>query len=452
MYRVLISKGFLVLGLATALLVLCGFPAHAAIDGVTGTAFNLAAKQDHISSSDGDSILMWGYANGAGRMQFPGPTLIVNEGDTITVTLTNELPPAAGNVSIVFPGHQVAAAGGVAGLLTREAPPGGATAVTYTFTATHPGTYLYHSGTRPDLQVEMGLIGAIIVRPSGFNPAAPQAYRHADSAYTREFLFLLTEMDVSVHRNVEFGKMNQINTATFFPVNWFINGRNFPDNMAKANAAWLPTQPYNCSPMMHPGEKVLCRVIGAGRDLHPFHFHGNNVRVIARDGWVLQSAPGAGIDLAYSDFTVTSVPGQTFDAIFEWTGAKLGWDVYGHKQDLDNPPTGNFPGAEDIDHNGNGIFDSVPLAKNEDPADHGKPLPVILPTRDDVIFGQFYSGSPYLGQKDGLPPDHPGLNVGGGFFYMWHSHSEKELTSNDLFPGGMMTFMNIVPWKVAIVE
>ncbi len=56
------------------------------------------------------------------------------------------------------------ATGGVAGLLTQEAAPGGT--VTYTFTPTSPGTRSYYSGTQSDLQVEMGMYGAIIVLPS----------------------------------------------------------------------------------------------------------------------------------------------------------------------------------------------------------------------------------------------------------------------------------------------
>ena len=40
----------------------------------------------------------------AAAMQIPGPTLIVTEGQTVTVTLTNNLPTAAGNTSILFPG------------------------------------------------------------------------------------------------------------------------------------------------------------------------------------------------------------------------------------------------------------------------------------------------------------------------------------------------------------
>ena len=67
--------------------------------------------------------------------------------------------------------------------------------VSYTFTATHAGTYLYHSGTQPALQVEMGLLGALIVRPA----VANQAYGHANTRFDHEYLFLLTEMDARIH-------------------------------------------------------------------------------------------------------------------------------------------------------------------------------------------------------------------------------------------------------------
>ena len=60
------------------------------------------------------------------------------------------------------------------------------------------------------------------------------------------------------------------------------------------NVPWLPTQPYNCLPRMHAGEKLLMRVVNAGRDLHPLHTHGNNFMLLARDGRMLESAPGTG--------------------------------------------------------------------------------------------------------------------------------------------------------------
>ncbi|MCL5098603.1 MAG: multicopper oxidase domain-containing protein, partial [Candidatus Omnitrophica bacterium] len=145
------------------------------IDGITGPNFNLVAAPGNLSTPEGNSLYFWGYGtNGA---QYSGPTLIANQGATVTVTLTNKLPVPA---SIVFPGQSgvtFSTLGGstLNGLLTREAAPAqldgsGGGVVRYQFTASQPGTYMYHSGTRPDLQIEMGLVGALIVRPTGFDP------------------------------------------------------------------------------------------------------------------------------------------------------------------------------------------------------------------------------------------------------------------------------------------
>lgn len=415
---------------------------HGMIDGVSGVlgpdgtvrSFTLVAQPGYISAADGNSILVWGFADGdvtapnVPVTQYPGPTLIANQGETVEITLTNELSVP---VSMVFPGHAVTAEAVAAptqvGLLALEAGPATAAAaggtVRYRFTAAQPGTYLYHSGTRPDLQVEMGLVGALIVRPAGFDPTAPTAYGHPGSAYSQEYLFLLTEMDARIHRLVEQGLMDQVDTTAYFPTYWFINGRCAPDTMFEPYAAWLPTQPYGSMPMMYPGEKVLTRVIGGGRDLHPFHHHGNHARVIAVDGRLLDSGSGSPqIDLSFEEFTVQTVPGQTVDAIFTWTGEGMGWDIYGHPS---NDPATLVPG--------------------EDPADHGKSFPVLLPENLDLVFGGFYSGSPFLGSAGGLPPGEGGLNPTGGFVYMWHSHNEKELTNNNIFPGGMMTMMVVMP-------
>ena len=89
----------------------------------------------------------------------------------------------------------------------------------------------------------------------------------------------------------------------------------------------------------------------------------------------------------------------------------------------------------------------------EDPGndDHGKPFPVILAQRDDLVLGQFWSGSPFLGGSGDLPPGHPGGNTAGGYLFPWHSHSEKELTSNDVFPGGLLTFVILEPPNVCIL-
>ena len=100
-------------GLA-ALLVCLGGSAHARVvgwegetsvdDGVTVRTFNLTARHDFVSTSDGNSHYAWGYGHGtAFPMQHPGPTLIAHQGDTVKVILHNTLPVP---VSIIFPGQQ----------------------------------------------------------------------------------------------------------------------------------------------------------------------------------------------------------------------------------------------------------------------------------------------------------------------------------------------------------
>jgi len=435
--------------LVALLLLVPASGALAQIDGLTGTTFNLTAKTGHIITPDAASMMIWGYADDStGQVQIPGPTLIVNQGDHITINLHNNLPEP---VSIVFPGHQVTATGGDPGVLTNEVPGNDAvTQVSYEFDATEPGTYTYYSGSHADLQVEMGLYGAIIVRPAGFNPAAPTAYGDARSAYDYEFLILQSEMDMDLNHQVQLSMIADptappvIDTAAKHETIWFLNGRPGPDTLAPAGAVWMPAQPYNCLPRGNPGKRILARMIGAGSDSHPFHTHGNNYDLIARNGRLLESAPGAsrpatevGIvpDLAVSDYTQTTAPGGTYDTIYAWTGEDLGWDIYG-----------TTDGHTCTDGNGDDFDDTT----FEFCPDHGKPLPVVLPDIKDLTFGMFYSGSPLLGSQGSLPPGEGGFNVNFGYFHIWHSHNERELTNNDIFPGGMLTFFIVEPPGVAI--
>jgi len=434
--------------MAAVAVMLVTLPAvsQAEIVGISGPAFNLTAKADYVVTGDLNSVLIWGYAADGGRAQLPGPTLIVNEGDTVTVNLASEIPGQ--NVSILFPGQEnVTASGGVAGLLTQEAVPGGAT-VSYSFSALRPGTYFYHSGTNITLQTEMGLSGTLIVRPA---MGANCAYNDADSCFDREFLFFLSEMDPLVHNTVEqqgvAGLAGTNYLSDYFPTYWWLNGRTAVDTMAADGVGWLPTQPYGAMVRLHPHEKVLMRVVGGNRDMHPFHHHGNHARVIATDGRLLQSPGGAGADLSYQVFTVQSHPGGTVDAIFDWTGQDLGWDIYGTTA-ADPGLAHTCNGIPDTDPNpGSPGFDAV---SGEYCPDHGKPLPIVLPENQNLAFGGFWSGSPFLGNLGGLPPGEGGLNPGGGFPFMWHSHTEKEMTNWDIFPGGMMTMMIVEKWDVPI--
>jgi FtsP/CotA-like multicopper oxidase with cupredoxin domain len=487
--------------------------AQAAAPGITGPNFNLTAQPAYLSQPDGAMVYAWGYGcNGpptgflpatisapfCNGMQVPGPTLIVHENDTVTVTLTNQLPTAAGNTSILFPGFNVTASGGVVGLLTREAAPGGT--VTYTFTASSPGTRAYYSGTQGDLQVEMGLYGAIIVLPasppsvcnpvpnslahyvaSGNSPEAdfrlaPAAYDHPRTCYDREYLFQFSEMDANIHAqalaqvtlagNCVAGTPScslHVPTEPYHPSYFMINGRSMPDDMDPNYAPQYQHQPYNGNPHMHPGEQVLLRIVGQGRWQHPFHEHGNHVRILGRDGNLILSSTAPGeLNLAGPLlFTTTTTPGLAMDGIFQWTGKGLNWDAYGH-----NPKSGDALAKLPCDGLLNG-YHSVKTDLNyyEWCQDHNKPLqvfpfgdvaaggPATLPDPNLFTNGPWYGGSPYLGPDATIravgatgttPPSGTIANPPSseaGWAFMWHSHNEREITTNNIFPGGMLMMM-----------
>ena len=707
--------GLLLRGAAVSFISMFAIIAHAAAPGITGLSFDLSAAPGYINQPDGNSIYSWGYGcntqpsgfapatiTGAtcSNMQLPGPTLIVNQGDFVTVTLHNNLPASAGNTSILFPGFDVTVAtipvtttttapftvgvqsavevalnfvsaittmggncyaatdtlnitgGGGTGVtatitsitpdttstcvdpatgtingitvtaggsgytstpvvsitsiagsgatlgavitagtgtvtittstaeaftsgesvtianmttagyngtftissvinsmnftytnpvalglasdtsatgfatanvttsvttqqptgfpgnLTQEAAVGGT--VTYTFVANTPGTHTYYSGTRGDLQIEMGLYGALIVLPTTGNAVptgyvvqatgsslpntchasgtgtlpnggpdfrlAAAAYDHPSACYDREYLFQFSEIDPGIHRQAEEQATLPCTQATgcmvvatepYVPAYFLINGRSMPDLMDSNYAVQYPHQPYNGNPHMHPGELTLLRVIGTGRWQHPFHEHGNHVRVLARDGNMLLSPSGklAGPAL----FTTTTTPGMAMDGIFQWTGKGLNWDAYAHADGITTDVC--VPDANGYYTTGSG---ALPTAPNyfEWCADHKKALeakptgmvgsggPVTLPDANIMVNGAWYGGSPYLGPdataravgSTPIPPSGTVANDSGGFAFMWHSHNEREITTNNAFPGGMMMMMLVDPWVYPISE
>lgn len=371
--------------------------------------FDLTTRTGYIDLPDGNTAFMWGYSSGFDAFQHPGPVLCVHEHDTVTVILHNTLPESS---SVVFPGMDDVAANGVpsqpqtngTGLMTSLAPDAAANngTMTYTFTADRPGTYLYESGTNPEKQVRMGLFGALIVRPS---MGDTYAYDSADSQFTpgEEFMVLLSEIDPYQHQAAEAGKTFNLNN--YKPRYWLINGRGYPDSIADNGASWLPNQPYGSLATVKPYDATthplpgMARYLSVGSEDYPFHPHGNNGLVIGRDGHELKNA--AGQDLSMEKFAINIGPGQTWDVIFKW------YDAEGYS------PT--------------------------------NPVTVTVPSLANQVVGTFYSGSPYLGSSQVLPPGVQTLNQCGEYYIISHNHALYQITSWGVTMTGPITYMRIEP-------
>jgi hypothetical protein len=389
----------------------------------TSSTFTLTTREGTISTPDGNMVYMWGYSEGDDPFQHPSPVLCVTEGETVTVVLHNTLPE---DVSIIFPGQQNVLANDEpsqpqydsGGNLTSLAPVAAANggSMTYSFVAEEPGTYLYESGTEVATQVNMGLFGALVVRPAA----------HADWAYNdvvvsgtmtittqfnpaTEYLMIFSEIDPMLHMAVEQGLPYNMNN--YRSRYWLINGRSFPDTVAPNGAEWLPNQPYGSLVYIRPfnddplaGEDyypwpALIRYLSVGTENYPHHPHGNHGRIIAQDGNILVNE---GNDMSYERFTTQLGPGQTFDELFVWTDVE-GWD----------PDT--------------------------------NPIPVTIPQLQNLTFGTFYSGSPYLGNTDNLPVGHQALNSCGEYYHIAHNHALQQITAWGVVLSGHITFTRIDP-------
>ncbi len=273
--------------LAAAGLVSVAAPAFA-ID------YSLRAEAVSVTMPDGAVIPMWGFAlDGAScatppcAATVPGPMLTVPPGDNVLrIFLTNGLPEP---VSIVIPG-QTAAMNPVkftdgqgrqrVRSFTHEAVAGGGMA-TYEWLNMRPGTYLYHSGSHPQVQVQMGLYGAV-----KHDAGNGQAYNGVN--YAQELTLLFSEIDPALHAAVadgSYGGPSAPPTACKNP-----NGSPVPMTSTlcyRPSYFLINGQPWsaNTAPLgLTAGQTTLLRFINAGLQTRVPVLNGQYMQMIAEDG------------------------------------------------------------------------------------------------------------------------------------------------------------------------
>jgi FtsP/CotA-like multicopper oxidase with cupredoxin domain len=383
-------------------------------------SFVLTARTGYITTPDLNSMFMWSYAAGNGSFQYPGPYLCVNEGDSVTITLKNTL---AVPTSIMFPGITGVHADGApnqpdlsTNSLAKVAGANGGS-VAYTFKAAKAGTYLYESGTDPQTQVRMGLVGALVVRPAGhpdyvYDPQPGYPATQFNPAH--EYVHVLTEIDPDMHQAYEFGKPFDL---TQYKARYFmINGRSFPDTIAPNFSSHLPAQPYGSLVHVTPRNAqnplpAVVRYLNGGPVDYPFHPHSNHERIVGTDANQLVNpnlvdASANVADTSADHFGIVVPPGQTQEGFFTWQDAQ-NWD-----------PSTN-------------------------------PVGVQVPSIQNRTEGAYWSGSPYLGvlnptELTGAGKAH--FNQCGEFYHVAHSHALFQATNYGLQTGtGMLTMIRVDP-------
>lgn len=251
------TKALLVLVVVSAGLALTSSIASAA-----PVSINLCALPGTTTLTGAVTVPIWGFGVPStpgdcttATATLPGPVLSVNEGDTVTLNVTNALPA----------GHTISFE--VAGINFDPGPVNAATGTTVvrTFTAGAPGTYLYQSGGDGNRQAAMGLYGALLVRP----PTANQAYDPVATAYDVEATLVLSAVDPDFNATPD---PNTFDMHGYRATYWLINGKAYPDTAPITAAA---------------GQRVLLRYLNAGYDNTSMMLLGMHEHVVARDALLL---------------------------------------------------------------------------------------------------------------------------------------------------------------------
>jgi hypothetical protein len=156
-----------------------------------------------------------------------------------------------------------------------EAAPNGT--ADYTWSNVKPGTYLYQSGTQVQVQVQMGLYGALsknAVDADALGGVRAQAYMGATYGYDNQATLLYSEIDPAMHDAVANGSYGPSGTVTstfnYAPKYFLINGQPYPINAVIA-------------PSGNQGATLL-RLLNAGLVTHVPMIQGTHWTVMAEDG------------------------------------------------------------------------------------------------------------------------------------------------------------------------
>ena len=254
-----------------------------------GAEFFLRADTTTKTMPDGNSVVMWGFAADSafgaedGVVTVPGPVLTVPPNQrNLIINLDNNLSVP---VSIVIPG-QITPMEPVRftddqgrqriRAFTHETPPNNTEPVVYKWKNIRPGTYLYHSGSHPAIQVQMGLYGCMKKNAEKPKKIDALGVAYDGVPYDAEVVLCFSEIDPALHNAVATGNYGpekaMTSTINYQPKYFLINGEPYSSGLSPLPAG-------------SPNEQVLIRFVNAGIETHIPVLQDLYMTVVAEDGY-----------------------------------------------------------------------------------------------------------------------------------------------------------------------
>ncbi len=332
-------------------------------------------------TTDDEFVDMWGYSISylstvdpcTLPATSPGPRIQIPDSyrrhplSDLQITLYNQLPEGR-TTSLVIPGT-VKSEGmspttftGPNGLqrvrsFDEDVDPGGS--VTYLWNDLPSGSYLYHSGTHSQLQVQMGLYGAVtnaettaVVSPTTVTPG--EAYTGVP--YTHEIVLFYSEIDRAMHDDVvtaggfDYDEGDMKSTFDYAPKHFMIDVETNGSPSLSFDQTAFPPQITIPS-----GSRPLVRVFNAGQRIH--------IPTLMQGGFTVYAEDGKLYPTAHELYALDMPPLKTRDALLNLTAGPGGasFKLLDSTMALSNPDalggvaTALASGSEIANGDGNGM-------------------------------------------------------------------------------------------------
>ncbi len=220
----------------------------------------------YIAQPDGTSVYFQGYSQATGSLDVPALPMIVNQGDTVTVTIVNTLSTTH---SFVIDG------------LVNSGPIAAGKTVTVQFTPNTPGTYLFYDNQNAPYNRLMGLHGGFAVMPTG---STNELYSGSPT-FVQQLVWIFNDIDPVWHAAVAKGTKP---TTAYQPLYFTINGLSSRPPGAAGNGDPTIDAMANPSTKLEGsiGDRTLVRMLNAGMGANSVHIHGNHWEFLTKNGQI----------------------------------------------------------------------------------------------------------------------------------------------------------------------
>lgn len=225
-----------------------------------------------LTMPDGVAVYFQSFADAIGTLTIPATPIVCQEGDTLNITVVNNLSKTHNFVILGLKAGDPPLAS------TGDIASGATGTINYTIPTGKAGSYLFVDN-KTSYNSYLGLHGGLAIMPSG----SSNTLYSGSPTFSQQYFWVFNDIDPNLNSAVQGNKTIPI---TFTPRYFTINGLTSLPPGATGNGD--PTKDAMANPSTYLagtiGTRTLIRMMNAGMASHSVHTHGNHMEWLTDRG------------------------------------------------------------------------------------------------------------------------------------------------------------------------